>query len=146
MQHTVLAMSTSECPICLEQIFPCETVMHSFCHPVSHSVHADCWWDQTEEQQERCSVCRQHELGRMTAFMLYHHFPARDLNLTFEDLCGEPSMDWFSPAGQGLIRDFVRGEITEEELSRMAQVTRRRPNVDNAVNTFVADSCKRQRS
>ena len=78
--------------------------------------------------------------------MLYAHFPAKGLTLSFEDLCGEPSMRWFSPAGQGLIQDFVRGELTEEELIRMAHATRRRPNVDNAINTFIASASKRQRA
>ena len=139
-------MATLQCPICLEGIWPCETVQISFCHPVHHVVHENCWWDQTGEQRQRCSVCRQREVSRPTAFMLYDHFPAKGLTLSFEDLCGEPSMRWFSPAGQGLIQDFVQGELTEEELIRMTRATRRRPNVDNTINAFIAASCKKQRT
>ena len=134
------------CPICLEGIWPCETVQISFCHPVHHVVHENCWWDQTDEQQKRCSICRQRELSRPTAFMLYGRFPANGLTLSFEDLCGEPSMRWFSPTGQGLIQDFVQGELTEAELIRIAHSARRRPNVGNAINTFITESRKKPRT
>ena len=129
------------CPICLEDIWRCETVKVSFCHPVHHVVHWNCWWDQPG--QERCCVCRQHEVSRPTACMLFKHFPARGLNLSFEDLCREPSMQWFSPAGQGLVQDFVRGELTEGELIRIAHAAPRRPHVDNAISTFIR-SCKQR--
>ena len=105
-------------------------------------MHWSCWWDQPDEQRKRCCVCRQHEVSRPTACMIYYHFPSRDLHLSFEELCGEPSMRWFSPAGQGLIRDFVQGELTEEELIRVAHAAPRRPNVDDAINNFIA---KRQK-
>ena len=134
-----------QCPICQEGIWPCETVKTSFCHPVRHVVHESCWWEQTDQQQERCSVCRQRELYRPTAFMLYSRFPARDIVLTFEDMCGEPSMEWFSPVGQSLIQNFVRGELTEAELRTMACATRRRPNIDNAISTFIDASLKERR-
>ena len=135
-----------QCPICLEGIWPCETVKESFCHPIHHVTHWNCWWDQTDEQQERCSICRQSELSRPNAFMIYNHFPARGLQLSFQDLCGEPSMRWFTPAGQGLVQDFVRGELTEEVLIRMARAAPRRPNVDNAINSFINTSCKKRRT
>ena len=78
--------------------------------------------------------------------MLYAHFPAKGLTLSFEDLCGEPSMRWFSPAGQGLIQDFVRGDLTEGELIQMARAARRRPNYENAINSFITASLKRPRT
>ena len=78
-------------------------------------------------------------------FMLYERFPAADKKLSFEDLCGEPTMDWLSPVGQGLLHGFVRGELAQHELASMARVPHRRPNVDNAIRDFVT-SCKRQRA
>ena len=97
----------------------------SFCHPGHHVVHENCWCDQTDEQRERCSVCRQRGVSRPTVLMLYDDFPAKGLTLSFEDLCGEPSMRWFSSAGQGLIRDFVQGGLTEEELMRIVHAAPR---------------------
>ena len=88
-------------------------------------------------------MCRQREVSRPTAFMLYERFPGR--NLSFEDLCGEPAVDWLSPVGKGLLHGYVRGELTPEDLAQMARVPRRRPNVDNAIREFVA-SRKRQRA
>ena len=134
-----------QCPICLEGIWPCVSVKFSFCHPIHHVLHWNCWWDLPDEQRERCCVCRQQEVSRPTAFMIYNRFPSRGLDLSFEELCGEPSMRWFSPAGQGLIRDFVQGELTEEELIRIAHAVRRRTNVDDAISNFIAASCKRQK-
>ena len=52
--------------------------------------------------------------------MIYNRFPSRGLDLSFEELCGEPSMRWFSPASQGLIQDFARGELSGEELFQVA--------------------------
>ncbi len=126
-----------QCPICLEGIWPCENIKVSFCHPIHHVVHWDCWWDQPDEQQERCCVCRQNEVSRPTSFMIYSHFPARGLNLNFEDLCGEPSMRWFSPAGQGLIQDFVQGELTADELIQIARAAPHHSNLDNSINSFL---------
>ena len=147
-----IAMTTPEetcvqirCPICLEGIFPCEAIKASFCRPIEHVVHESCWWDQPGDQQERCCICRQREVSRPTAFMLYERFPATSQNLSFEDLCGEPTMDWLSPVGKGLLHGYVRGELTPEDLARMARVPRRRPNVENAIREFVA-SRKRQRA
>ena len=138
------ALLQIHCPICLEGIWPCENVKLSFCHPVSHVVHWNCWWEQPDEQQDRCCVCRQREVDRPLAFMIYNHFPAKDLKLSFDDMCREePSMNWFSHAGQGLIQDFVRGELTEKELIRIARAAPKHPNVDNAIKSFLNDSCNK---
>ena len=127
-----------QCAVCLEDILPAQTIKLSFCHPVQHVLHYDCWWDQTEEQQEQCCICRQPEVSRPTAHMIYRCFPKRGLLLTFAKLCGEPGLQWFSAAGQCLLEDFVRGDISKEELIRIPRAKRSRPHVENAINDFNA--------
>ena len=77
--------------------------------------------------------------------MIYNHFPARGLNLSFEDMCGEPSMRWFSPAGKGLVQDFVRGELAEDEIIRIAYAARHHPHVEHAISNFITASCNKRK-
>ena len=135
--------SNVQCPICLDGIWPCQSIKLSFCHPIQHVAHWDCWWDQTDEQQEHCSVCRQHEVSRPTAFMIYNHFPARGLSLSFGEMCGEPSMQWFNSAGQGLVQSFVRGDLTKEDLIRIAHAIPDRGNMDACIQKFISQAQSR---
>ena len=134
-----------QCPICLEGIFPCETIKTSLCQPIAHVVHESCWWDLPDHQQTRCCVCRQREVSRETMLLMYERFPAEQ-KLTFQDLCGEPTMDWLSPVGKGLLHGLVRSELAQEDVARIAGLLRRRPNLDNAIREFVVASRKRQRA
>lgn len=125
------------CPICQDAVWPCQLIHLSFCNPVQHILHYECWWDQTEYQQSRCSICRQPEVPRHIAVNIYYRFPTRERLICFDELCGDSAIEWFSLTGQGLIRDFVSGEITESELLRVVRAKRPRPNVDIAINTFI---------
>ena len=116
-----------QCPVCQDSIWPCQNIKLSFCHPIQHALHWDCWWDLTEDQKYRCSLCRQPEIPRPTAFHIYNYFPNRDMELNFEDLCGEPALAWFNTTGQGLIHDFVRGNISKEELLQITRAAPKRP-------------------
>ena len=138
MTTPVQSPTTLQCPICLECIWPCENIKTSFCHQVPYVLHWNCWWNQSDEQQDHCCVCRQCEVCRPTAFFIYKHFPSRDPDFKGDELWGEPSLRWFSPAGQGLVKSFVRGELSLEELNRVVQAAPHRPNMDNFIANFMA--------
>ena len=71
--------------------------------------------------------------------MIYKAFPNPQLNLTFEQLCEEPTLDWFSSGGKGPRRRLrARSELTEAELIQIARARRKRPHVDRATEHFIA--------
>jgi len=125
------------CPICIETIWPCESIKLSLCHPVAHVSHMDCWWGQSEPQQEYCCVCRQREVCRPTAIAVYTRFPTTSPGFSSDALWGDPTLEWFSLAGQGLIKGFVRHELSRDELNRILEAAPRRPNYDEFMNAFI---------
>ena len=103
-------MDDATCPVCLDTIFPAEEVSISLCQPTAHYCHLACWNVQTNQQKERCPVCRQCEVGEMVLSGVERHVgfvydPGR--YEVFQDL---------PPAAQVLIRQFQLGLVTEDEI------------------------------
>ena len=103
-----------KCPICLDNIDPYEQIRISFCYPVPHKIHRDCWLRQPPSQRLRCCVCRQFEVTLLKAVVLYGKFPTGQRDFNPYAFLRAPAMDWFNHAGVGVIRSFVREEISSD--------------------------------
>ncbi len=77
---------------------------------------------------------------------VYTRFPTSRPDFDSNALWDDPSLELFSPAGQGLINSFVRQEISREELNRIIQATSRRPNYDNFIDGFVSRTLESARA
>jgi len=71
-------MEEAMCPICMDTMFPVEDVTYSFCQPVAHFCHRDCWNAQTEDQKLHCMICRQREVGEREFIMIGAAFAIND--------------------------------------------------------------------
>ena len=129
-----------KCPICLDNIYPYEQIRTSFCYPVPHKIHRDCWLSQTRTQRLRCRVCRQPEVTSFEAVMLYGNFPTGQRSFDPDAFLRAPSMDWFNHAGVGVIRSFVREEISRDTFMDFVchppSPLERRQECKNAIDRF----------
>ena len=98
------------CPICLEEIWPVQEVSSSMCVPVPHVVHIGCWNAQTEEQKERCCVCRQLEINELDLIYVGRIF---HIDWGFPPW---PTEDRLPPLGREILGRLARGVITRIEL------------------------------
>ena len=107
-----------KCPICLDNIYPYEQIRTSFCYPVPHKIHRNCWSSQTRTQRLRCSVCRQPEVTSLEAVVLYGSFPTGHRSFDPDAFLRAPTLEWYNHAGVGIIRSFVREEISRHVFMR----------------------------
>ena len=103
-------MDEATCPLCLDIILPVEEVSVSMCQPILHYCHLACWNSQTDQQKQRCPVCRQREVGETVLFGICEH-----VGVDYDPEEHEVFQS-FPPAAQVLIRQFQAGIITEDEI------------------------------
>ena len=118
------------CFICQQVMWPCEEVSISWCQPVAHYVHRDCWNAQTKRFKFACQLCRQPEVGEMELIAVcalsgVEYDPHKPLE--FEVASHLPLY------GQELIRRFLNREdgYTTDDLYRMLAQQRRAGAPDN---------------
>ena len=113
-----------ECYVCLQTIFPCEEIHQSWCRPVPHFTHVDCWNKAigarvTGIDSPICGMCRQREpceddiMSALTACGLEYD---SDKLYHIEDL---------PPLGGRLIELFQKGKITSRQLWDFSEVSQR---------------------
>ena len=124
----------AECLICMDEIRPGEAARTSFCHPIGHIVHKECWALQSDQQKEICCYCRQREIDPIRLLRLYACFPAESREFSPESLLQNPDWSWFNHAGVGIAKSFVRGEISVHMFSYLTAPA----NVPRARNALCA--------
>lgn len=105
------------CVICLDEIGPGDAARTSFCHPIGHTVHKECWALQTDRQKETCCICKQREIDPIRLLRLYACFPTESREFSPESFLQNPDLSWFNHAGVGVAKSFARGEISDRIFS-----------------------------
>jgi hypothetical protein len=109
MRCARLAMD-AECNICLGRLLPCQEVMQSVCHPISHISHVNCHNDHSkcnEGRLARCPVCRWFDISERNWFEFAEIFD-------FNGDALESIADISAPA-QRFIEDWQNGTVTNAE-------------------------------
>ena len=105
-------MTDMQCAICLGDMLPTEAHKVSMCQPVPHRVHRDCWYAQTEEQQECCCVCRQHEIGPTALWFIG--------SIIGTDIDARSTFDELPTRARTLVRRFQTSRLTRMDLQTLA--------------------------
>ena len=100
-------MEEAMCPICMDTMFPVEDVTHSFCQPVAHFCHRDCWNAQTGGQKLHCMMCRQREVGEMELIMICEAFALDEGDIEV--------VEQLPPFARQLLRAWQLGQIDDLE-------------------------------
>ena len=109
----------------------------SMCQPVPHRVHRDCWYAQTEEQQERCCVCRQHEIGSAALWFIG--------TIIGTDIDTHSTFDELPTRALTLVRRFQTGRLTKMDLQSLAIEANARREKIAARDDALAVALKNQR-
>ena len=103
------------CFICQQVMWPMEEVSISWCQPVAHYVHHDCWNAQPERFKANCQLCQQPEVSEMVLMDVC-------------TICGVVSgplpevLEQLPPAGRALMRRFLNKEVTEVDIQQRASI------------------------
>ena len=120
-QRSRRRVAQSTCAICLEAMTSEQRIRQSWCQPVRHAVHEECWLRLSESQRSRCCLCRQREIDTLDALMIYNRFPdtsSRDFDP--DAFLEAPGWEWLAPRGRNIVSSHLRGEISENKFKRIA--------------------------
>ena len=105
------------CFICQQVMWPCEEVSSSWCQPVAHYVHKDCWNSQPERFKTNCQMCQQPEVGELVISAVCTLSGGR------YDVHNPQDFDVASqlpPHGQDLIKLFLHQVYSGDDLTQWA--------------------------
>ena len=117
-------VSPPECYVCMETIFPCELVCQSWCRPVPHFTHVDCWNNAigtraTGFNSAVCGMCRQKEPGEDE---IVSALAACGVEYDSEEVY---RLEDLPPLARRLIELFQKGKITNGQLWDFSVVSQR---------------------